>query len=89
MPKGAKVCDKLEHLPTSENKGVSIETRADISVTHLGVALGRPDFGSEEFNSTCVLQTAKVRVYGNNDHCVTTTVFFHTGSDRSYVSSSL
>ena len=89
MSQDTKVCDELVHLPSSENKGiVSIDTGStDPSVTHVGVALSRPDLNPKKLNPvSCVLQTAKVRAKG---HCVTATVYFDTGSDRSYVASSL
>lgn len=38
----SKVCDELEQLSRSENKGVNIET--DTFVTHVGFALSRPNF---------------------------------------------
>lgn len=39
VPKDNKVCDELEHLPSSENKGVNTETSTNTFVTHVGVAL--------------------------------------------------
>lgn len=87
--KDSEVNDEPERLPSSESKGVSGDKGTDLCVSQVGVALSRPDVVSKEVNRTCVLQTAKVRLYGNKGQCVTATVLFDTGSDRSYVTSSL
>ncbi|XP_037778187.1 uncharacterized protein LOC119574962 [Penaeus monodon] len=53
-------------------------------VNHVGVALSKCNVLTK---TSCVLQTARVKVYGDSGICCEATLLFDTGSDRSYVSS--
>ena len=57
-------------------------------VNHVGMAHSKPRLSQNLLSQTCsVLQTAKVRVFGETGLSREATVLFDTGSDRSYVSS--
>ncbi|XP_063601659.1 uncharacterized protein LOC134777731 [Penaeus indicus] len=71
-----KVSDNAE--PSSEN--------CSPRVNHVGVALSKCNVLTK---TSCVLQTARVKVYGDSGICCEATLLFDTGSDRSYVSSNL
>ncbi|XP_063851761.1 uncharacterized protein LOC135095052 [Scylla paramamosain] len=76
--------------PAGEGATVSSESSITPSVNHVGIALCNTQKGHEPLNSMCcVLQTAKVKVGTGKGNSVQVTVLFDTGSDRSYVSSSL
>ncbi len=77
--------------PAREGATVSSESITTLpSVNHVGIALCNTQKGHEPLNSMCcVLQTAKVKVGTGKGNSVQVTVLFDTGSDRSYVSSSL
>jgi len=55
-------------------------------VNHVGVTLSKCNVLTK---TSCVLQTARVKVFGESGACCEATLLFDTGSDRSYVSSNL
>jgi len=55
-------------------------------VNQVGVTLSKCNVLTK---TSCVLQTARVKVFGESGACCEATLLFDTGSDRSYVSSNL
>nr|XP_027223343.1 uncharacterized protein LOC113815478 [Penaeus vannamei] len=87
--KGAGSTEKAMEKSVSDQKVSDIvepSENCSPQVNHVGVTLSKCNVLTK---TSCVLQTARVKVFGESGACCEATLLFDTGSDRSYVSSNL